>query len=95
MLLLDELLLFPIDRRDTVYAGVKLALFTVKEEVLLVQTGLVALVAKDVVLTRFVSWWDAFRNLEEMLVLAFGAERANIVIAARLLTTVVVAVFGA
>lgn len=95
MLLLDELLLFPINRWDTVYAGVKLALFTVKEEVLLLQTGCVTLVAKDVVLTGFVNWWDAFRNLEKMLVLALGAVRANIVIAVRLLTTVVAAVFGA
>lgn len=95
MLLLDELLLFPIDCRDTVYAGVKLALFTMKKEVLLVQTGCVALVAKDVVLTGFVNWWDAFCNLEKMLVLALGAVRANVVIAVGLLTTVVVAVFGA
>jgi len=95
LLLLDELLLFPIDRRDTVYAGIKLALFTMKEEVLLVQTVCVALAAKDVVLTGIVNRWDAFCNLEKMVVLACGAVRANVVIAVGLLTTVVVAVFGA
>jgi hypothetical protein len=64
--------LFPIDGLDTVYADVKLALFTVKEEVLLVQTGLVTLVAKDVVLSGIVNWRDASRNLEKMLFFAFG-----------------------
>jgi len=63
-----------------------------------VQTGCVAFVAKNVVITfvptLFINWWDAFRNLEKMLVLALGAVRANIVIAVRLLTTVSVAVFG-
>ena len=73
MLLRYELLLFPIDGLDTVYADVKLALFTVKEEVLLVQTGLVTLVAKDVVLSGIVNWRDASRNLEKMLFFAFGA----------------------
>ena len=70
---LYELLLFPIDGLNTVYAGVKLALFTVKEEVLLMQTGLVTLVAKDAVLFLIVNWRDAFRNLEKMLFFAFGA----------------------
>jgi hypothetical protein len=78
LLLLNELLLFPIDRRDTVYAGVKLALFTVKEEVMIVQTVCVAFIAKDVViLVGIVNWWKASRNLEKMLVFALGAMRAN------------------
>ena len=92
LLLLIELLEFPINCWHTINASIELANVTVPEEALLVQTDLVTSVAIDVVLAKLVNRWDSSGNLEWMLVFAFRAVRTNFVVAFGMLARVMAAV---
>lgn len=94
LLLLIELLEFPINCWHTINASIELANVTVPEEALLVQTDLVTSVAIDVVLAKLVNRWDASGNLDWMLVFAFRAVPTNFVVAFGMSARVMAAVLG-